>query len=339
MSDDSIASRVVRATTLVALLSAVTLSTVAALTARLLWRSGENARLGELAAAVREAAREEAGDGNARLEDAAPDALEDLPTFGFQVELWKGNRLLAVKPEAPAIGPPPASAPGWLTRSESLGDGVAILVAHPREHETRALRVFGLSLAPALLACLLIAWATGRYAARRATGPLTEFTEALGRIETPTAAGLAIPRDSPLEVREATLAFRDLMERVSTSLARESEFAANASHELRTPLTRIRLFAERALRGASPEGRVELTEQLHEIDRMVRLVQSLLVLARDTQGQPSYDRSGESVQLADLVRGIAAQASPEGGPRQASTLPTRRSSSATRASCESRSRT
>ena len=313
MNGDSIATRVVRATTLVAVLSAVTLSTVAALTAGLLWRSTENARLAELAAAVREAARKEADDGNARLEDAAPEALEDLATLGFQVELWKGNRLLAVKPEAPALGPPPASRRGWLTRSETLGDGVAVLVAHPREHEARAFRVFGLSLAAALPACLLIAVLTGRYAARRATRPLTEFTEALRQIETLTAAGLAVPRDSPREVRDASLAFRDVMERLSSSLSREVEFAANASHELRTPLTRIRLFAERALGVAGPGGRVELTEQLREIDRMVRLVDSLLVLARDAKGQPPHGRSGEPVNVADLVRGIAARASADEG--------------------------
>jgi len=312
LNGDSIATRVVRATTLVAVLSAVTLSTVAALTAGLLWRSTENARLAELAAAVREAARKEAEDGNARLEDAAPEALEDLATLGFQVELWKGDRLLAVKPEAPVLGPRPVSPPGWLTRREMLGDGVAILVAHPREHEARALRVLGLSLAVALPACLLIAWATGRYAARRATSRLTEFTEGLGRIETLTTDGLAIPRDSPREVRDATIAFRDLMERVSSSLSREVEFAANASHELRTPLTRIRLLAERALRDATPGGRLELAEQVREIDRMVRLVDSLLVLARDSQSE-LHGRPAESVNLADLVRAIAAQHPTEGG--------------------------
>ena len=311
MSDDSIASRVVRATTLVAVLSAVTLSAVAGLTAGLLWRASENARLAELAAGVREAARKESDESSSSLEVAAPEALEDLATLGFQVELWKGDRLLAVKPEAPVLGPRPVSPPGWLTRREMLGDGVAILVAHPREHEARALRVLGLSLAVALPACLLIAWATGRYAARRATSRLTEFTEGLGRIETLTTDGLAIPRDSPREVREATLAFRDLMERVSSSLSREVEFAANASHELRTPLTRIRLLAERALRGASSQGRLELAEQLREIDRMVRLVDSLLVLARDSQSEP-HGRPGESVNLADLVRGIAAQVPGDG---------------------------
>jgi signal transduction histidine kinase len=112
----------------------------------------------------------------------------------------------------------------------------------------------------------------------------------------------------PLEVRDLEAAFRALWDRLEEMVTREREFAANASHELRMPLTRIRLNAERALADAGPQGRAALETQAQEVDRLTRLVDSLLVLARDTSsGIPG----AETVNLADVCRRAAARALPD----------------------------
>src|SRR5262249_15331332 len=95
--------------------------------------------------------------------------------------------------------------------------------------------------------------------------------------------------------------FRRLLARLTESLARELEFAGNASHELRTPLTTIRLHAERAMQDAGAEGRGVLTVQLSEIDRMTRLIDSILVMAREAEAGVPW---GEVVNLADLIRAL-----------------------------------
>jgi two-component system OmpR family sensor kinase len=79
---------------------------------------------------------------------------------------------------------------------------------------------------------------------------------------------------------------------------------ANASHELRTPLTRLRLHLERAC-GAAGAGSVrELDLAVAEVDRLVRLVDSLLVLARDVStGLPR-----EVVNVADVARQAVGRA-------------------------------
>jgi signal transduction histidine kinase len=61
-----------------------------------------------------------------------------------------------------------------------------------------------------------------------------------------------------------------------------SQFAADASHELRTPLAVIRTSAELALRRARPPEsyRHSLREISEEAERMTRLVEDLLFLAR-----------------------------------------------------------
>ncbi len=73
-----------------------------------------------------------------------------------------------------------------------------------------------------------------------------------------------------------------MLARLEAAVKTLSQFAADASHELRTPLSVIRTSAELALRRArSPEAyRESLLEILHEADRMTRLVEDLLFLAR-----------------------------------------------------------
>src|SRR5262249_19619934 len=107
--------------------------------------------------------------------------------------------------------------------------------------------------------------------------------------------------DVPPEVAEVEDAFRTVWARIEDMLHREREFAANTSHELRLPLARIRLLAERARTGASAAGREALDAQVEEVDRLVRVVEALLVLARDTSaGIPR----GEAVNLADVARRV-----------------------------------
>ena len=70
--------------------------------------------------------------------------------------------------------------------------------------------------------------------------------------------------------------------RLESAVKTLSQFVADASHELRTPLAVIRTTAELALRRArTPESyRDSLQEVAAEAERMTRLVEELLVLAR-----------------------------------------------------------
>jgi len=83
------------------------------------------------------------------------------------------------------------------------------------------------------------------------------------------------------EQREVSAAFNDMAERLGTVLAAQREFVANASHQLRTPLTGLRLRLESARVRAGREAGPELEAAELEVERLARLLTSLLTLARE----------------------------------------------------------
>jgi signal transduction histidine kinase len=88
------------------------------------------------------------------------------------------------------------------------------------------------------------------------------------------------------------------------AFARQRRFIADASHELRTPLSLVRLEAE-AL-AADLHAEREAHPLLREVDRIARLVDSLLTLARLDDGALPFER--EPVHVASLLEDAAAAA-------------------------------
>jgi signal transduction histidine kinase len=89
------------------------------------------------------------------------------------------------------------------------------------------------------------------------------------------------------EVARLGTTLNAMLERLETALARERSFVADASHELRTPLALLKAELDLALR--RPRSIDELEQAVNsaadEADRLARLAEDLLVLARADQGR------------------------------------------------------
>jgi two-component system, OmpR family, sensor kinase len=126
-----------------------------------------------------------------------------------------------------------------------------------------------------------------------------------GTVSLPARQSVAAPQT---EAGQVAVAFNHMLEHVEAALhdRHESEdrlrrFIADASHELRTPVSVVRSHAEYAQRVGSdqPDAVDEaLARIVAESDRMGRLVEDLLLLARLDSGRPLAQ---EPVDLTRLV--------------------------------------
>jgi two-component system, OmpR family, sensor kinase len=98
----------------------------------------------------------------------------------------------------------------------------------------------------------------------------------------------------------------EMLERLQGALERERRFVDDASHELRTPLANLKAELDLSIRRARTPDELEaaLRSAAEETDRLVRLAEDLLVLARAKGGRLPVRR--EPVDAAALVRDIVA---------------------------------
>jgi len=147
------------------------------------------------------------------------------------------------------------------------------------DHTLDLLRFLLLSTIPVviLIACLGGAWLSGR-----ALKPVNDIAAAAHMISIENLAErLPVPETGD-ELARLTEVLNTMFARLESAVNTLSQFAADASHELRTPLAVIRTTAELALRRErTPESyRDSLQEVATEAERMTRLVEELLILAR-----------------------------------------------------------
>ncbi len=128
----------------------------------------------------------------------------------------------------------------------------------------------------ALLIGLGLAW----FLASSLSQPLRNLAATARRFEAGDLEARAEPAGAT-EQKEVAAAFNDMAERLGVVLAAQREFVANASHQLRTPLTGLRLRIESARLKSGPEAAAELGAAEREVERLARLLTSLLTLARE----------------------------------------------------------
>jgi len=152
-----------------------------------------------------------------------------------------------------------------------------------------------------------LAVAGGYFLAGRVLAPVGAMAQKAREI---TAESLAkrLPVDNAGdEFGQLATVFNDTLARLQDAFERLRRFTADASHELRTPLTAMRSVGEVALQGTldAVTYRDVIGSMLEEVDRLTRLVESLLILTRADSGKVQL--VAEDLDLGGLAGNVIDQ--------------------------------
>ena len=152
----------------------------------------------------------------------------------------------------------------------------------------------------ALSAVVLVTVAlVGMVLARSVTRPVRRLEAAARELAEGDLSARVEAGDGAPELRALADTFNLMADRLAHLVSSQRRFTADASHQLRTPLTALRLRLETLEPDVPPGSGPKLQAALAETDRLARLVESLLVLARS-------DAATAEIGVVDL-QAIAAE--------------------------------
>jgi heavy metal sensor kinase len=175
------------------------------------------------------------------------------------------------------------------------------------DRSVHRLRVLLLAVVPA---ALLAAAGGGWWLARKALRPVAEITRQAGAIGVEQLHERVPVPPTHDEVAGLATTINAMLERIEDGVREKRRFLADASHELRTPLAVMRSEIEVSLRagGIEPAAREVLASNAEEVERMSRIVDDLLTLARIDEGRLELLRS--RVDLGAVAADVAGSLRP-----------------------------
>jgi two-component system OmpR family sensor kinase len=195
-------------------------------------------------------------------------------------------------------------------RGEVVPHPLVVMVGLPERPvagETRGSRVM---VALAVVTITLLTAASAMLLADRAVRPVEEVASAAEAVNARNLKSrLPEPRThDPLG--RLVRVFNRMLVRLDAAFEAQRHFTSRAAHELRTPLTILKGEAQVALgrRRTVSEYQSLLRSSLEEIDKLVEIIDDLLLLARYEGGEVDIPR--EPVALHQIVRSVAEQLRP-----------------------------
>ena len=198
-------------------------------------------------------------------------------------------------------------ASSWRSKQQiDTADAPPSLTTDPEARLQEQLREVLVVLVLGLPLIVVLAGAGGYVLARRALAPIDHLAAEARRLTADRLhERLSVPNQHD-EVGRLAAVFNDTFARLEASFGQLGRFTADASHELRTPLAVIRGIGEMALRETRTPADYKdaIGSMLEDVDRLTRLVDTLLRLSRGDAG--TIRLSPDVVDLGELARDVVS---------------------------------
>ena len=197
------------------------------------------------------------------------------------------------------------------------GDGPGVLVVLARESPERMalLQNYRTKLLIALGAGVAAMALLGFAVVQGGLAPLSRVTAAAGCI-TPSQLEQRLDiAKAPAEIVDLARAFNHMLDRLQEGYERLSQFSADLAHDLRTPISNLMVESQVIL--ARPRSVEEyqalLASNIEEYERLARMAESMLFLARADNAQIALRREDLDMQrelrrITEYFEGVAEEA-------------------------------
>lgn len=224
------------------------------------------------------------------------------------------NPLQAMLPPMP-VAQPDQPLTRSLLRSGTVGAGIPLraavvtaisgdkvvhlTAAHLAIREMAALDSLRRRIAWSVLAAFSLTAALGYLLLRRGLRPLRRMADHAANITPARLDSRMGGADTPVELQQLEDAYNGMLDRLADGYQRLTQFSADLAHEIRTPLGSLMGACQVALRRSrtADEYQQLLVSNLEELERISRLVESILFLARADDAQTALNRQPVSAAL------------------------------------------
>ena len=196
----------------------------------------------------------------------------------------------------------------------SGGMQVRLQAAHVMVKETAMLASFRQRIYAAVALAFLVTALLGYVLLRRGLRPLHQMAAHAAAITPANLHARLDSRDAPVELQPLSEAFNAMLDRLDDGYRRLMQFSADLAHEIRTPVGSLMGHCQVALRQdrSSDEYQTLLASNLEELERISRLVESILFLARADEPQAALQRKPldmheELQRVAGYFEGLAEE--------------------------------
>lgn len=171
------------------------------------------------------------------------------------------------------------------------GEPLTVIAGKVLTEREQMLASYRLRLYLAIGLGALLAFALGLVLLRRGLQPLRQLSAAVRGIDLRSLDQRLPASGTPAELLEPVQALNGMLARLDDSVQRLSQFSADLAHEIRTPLHTLLASNGQALNHprSSAEYQELLASNMEEFERLKRMAENLMFLARAEQAERALD--------------------------------------------------
>ncbi|CAI0829864.1 heavy metal sensor histidine kinase [Serratia ficaria] len=207
----------------------------------------------------------------------------------------------------------PLRAASAMVRLED-GSLLQISAAHVMVNEQKMLARYLWRIVAAVAVAFLLIALLGYGVMRRGLRPLWKMAAQAAVITPNTLSTRLSEQGAPQELRQLTRSFNAMLDRLNAGYQRLTQFSADLAHEIRTPVgalmghCQVALYQPRSVE----EYETLLSNNMEELERISRMVENILFLARAGEAQSvlncsRLDLGQELRRVADYFEGLAEE--------------------------------